>query len=256
MLKVLVVAHVFYPEHWKELLACIHNLGPAADVLVTFVDEAAVAEARRDLPHARFLLCENRGFDVWPFLRAVQEAGLAKYDLVVKLHTKRDIDPKLRFRFNKLRFDGPAWRERLLAFCRTPEAWRRTLRRFEDPSVGMVAERDVIVRRRDVTRADAVLAFDAALREVFALGGCPVSARGGQFVAGTMFAVRSDVLRFLLAHGFRSEEFVPSAHVKVEDLEYAHVVERMFGLAVSACGQRVVAFNGSLFWRRLLKRFH
>jgi len=254
-LKILVVAHVFYPEHWKELLACIRTVGPTADVIVTYADEAAVAAARGDLPTATFLPCENRGFDVWPFLYALQKADLAKYDLVVKLHTKRDIDPKLRFRFNRLRFDGPAWRNRLLAFCRTPEAWRRTLRRFAEPSVGMVAERDVIVRRRDVTRADAVQAYDAALREVSTLGGRTVSARSGQFVAGTMFAVRSDVLRFLLCRGFGPEAFAPSAHVTVEDLEYAHVVERMFGLAVSACGLKVVAFNGVLFWHRLLKHF-
>jgi len=252
--RILVVAHVFYPQHWAELMSCIASVGPQADVVVTYVDEASVAEARRDLPGATFLPCENRGFDVWPFLCAVQSVDLTRYDLVVKLHTKRDIDPKLRFRFNRRHFDGPSWRNRLLAFCRTPEAWSRSLRQFDDPSVGMVAGGEVIVRRRDVTRADALAAFDAAWREVSALGGRPVDPTRARFVAGTMFAVRSDVLRFLLRQGFSSERFVPSAHVRVDDLEYAHVVERSFGLAVAASGCRIAAFDGLSPFRRLLSR--
>ena len=71
MFRTLVVIHLYYPQLWKELLECVWSIDGEKDVLVTYGDESAVAEARRDLPEARFIRCENRGFDVWPFLFAL-----------------------------------------------------------------------------------------------------------------------------------------------------------------------------------------
>ena len=85
-MKKLVIVHVYYPQFWPELRDCIRNVG-ACDVVVTYVDEASVAEARRDFPNARFVLCENRGYDIWPFVTALKAVDLAAYDLVAKLHT-------------------------------------------------------------------------------------------------------------------------------------------------------------------------
>ncbi len=246
-MRLLAVVHVFYRELWPELLTCIRNLGENCEVIVTHVDEAAVAQARRDLPAARFVLCENRGFDIWPFLSVLREADLDRYDAVVKLHTKRDIDFGFDFRFNGCHFNGPAWRERLLSFCRTPDAWRRTVRQLARADVGMVAERHVIVGRRHVPWAHAERAFDLACAELPGLGGaCGVSPSRGRYVAGTMFAAKAEPLRLLLRRGFAADLFPVSAHVRPDDCQYAHVVERLMGLAVGACGMRIAAFNG---WR-------
>lgn len=243
-MKVLVVAHVFYPRLWPELAVCIRNVTEPKDIVITYVDETSVAEARRDFPNARFVLCENRGYDVWPFLKVLQQTGLSAYDLVVKLHTKRDIDFGFDFRFNGYHFNGQVWRDRLLSFCRTDAAWRRTRSRFDDPGVGMVADHHLIVGRGDVHYDHARRAYDAALGEVAALGGMRVDAGCGRFVAGTMFAVRPEILVFLLKRGFGLDMFPPSEHVRPDDCQYAHVVERMLGLAVCACGLRIVPADG------------
>lgn len=253
-MKTAVIAHVFYPEMWPELAECIRNIDGERDVLFTFVDAAAVAAARRDFPDARFVECENRGFDVWPFLKALGCLRLDDYDAIVKLHTKRDIAFGFDCRFNGCDFNGPNWRNRLLAFCRTPEAWRRTRATLRRRGVGMVADADLIVRRRDVPRDDSKIAFDRALAEMAQFGGRPLDGAGAQFVAGTMFAVRPEPLALLMKRGFGAEMFAPSAHVKVDDMEYAHLVERMFGFAVAACGLRIEAFDRSLAWHRLVKR--
>ena len=255
-MKILLVAHVFYPQLWPELATCIRNVAEPKDVVITYVDEAAVVEARRDFQNARFVLCENRGYDIWPFLKVLQQTDLSAYDLVVKLHTKRDIDFGFDFRFNGYHFNGSAWRNRLLSFCRTDAAWRRTRSRFNDPNVGMVADHHLIVGRDDVRYDHARRAYDAALSEVATLGGGQVAAGRGRFVAGTMFAVRTEALAFLQKRGFRSEMFPPSEHVRPDDCQYAHVVERMLGLAVCACGLRIVSADGILkrIWSRLTCR--
>ena len=244
-MKIAVIAHVFYPEFWPELAQCIRTIGGSADLFVTYVDEASVAEVRADFPGARLVACENRGYDVWPFLKVVQDLPLSDYDLVVKLHTKRNVDGEMLV-LNHVWIGGGAWRENLLSFCSTEDAWRRTLRRFADPRVGMVADRRLVFRRGDLPAAlDG--SFDRAREEFRRLTGSAVSSEA-EYVAGTMFAARPAVLKPLLAHRFEASEFEPPAGHRCET--YAHLLERMLGFSVSAAGLRIAAHNGSPSWRR------
>lgn len=244
-MRIAVIAHVFYPEFWPELARCIRTLGDACDLFVTYVDEPAVATARRDFPSARFVACENRGYDVWPFLRILQEIPLGDYDLVVKLHTKRDVNGELPV-LNHAWVGGSAWRERLLAFIATEDAWRRTLRRFADPRIGMVADRHLVFRRGDLpAKLDG--SFDRAREEFRRLTGSAVAAEA-EYVAGTMFAARPAALKPLLVRRFEATMFEPPAGHRCET--YAHLMERMLGFSVAAAGLRIAAFNGSLAWRR------
>lgn len=246
-MKTLVIVHVFYPQLWPELAACIRNVG-ACDVVVTHVDEAAVVAARRDFPNARFILCENRGYDIWPFLKALKSVDLAAYDLVVKLHTKRDLPLAPRNVVGHSVLNGSRWRDYLLAFVRTPEAWAKTIARFRDPKVGLVADRHVIFIRRDALKEMYCASFDEAVRMLRDEWSIPAR-RSGRFVGGTMFVVRAAALRPFAERPFSSEMFGVSGGHDRET--FAHVLERMFGLAVGGQGYRVVGFSGSVFWRRV-----
>ena len=246
-MRTAVIVHVFYPQLWPELAGCIRNVG-SCDLVVTYVDEAAVARARRDFPSARFLPCENSGYDVAPFLTALRSVDLADYDLVVKLHTKRDIVCPWWKVVGYTRLNGSAWRDHLLAFVKTTDAWKRTLARFRDPSVGMVADRHVILTRKDAKKGEYVETFDAAVRELNERARIPADNRG-RFVGGTMFAARASLLRPFASKAFESETFAASAGHEVETR--AHVFERMFGLAVGGQGLRVEGFDGSFGWWRL-----
>ena len=245
-MKTLVVVHVYYPQLWPELAACVRNVDGERDLVVTYGDEAAVQGARRDFPEARFLKCENRGYDIWPFIAALQSSDLSAYDAIVKLHTKRDVVSDIIFDFNHAVYNGPAWRNFLLGFVRTPEAWRRTRRLLAKSGVGMVAERHVVMRRRDVPVSRTKESFDAAA-EFLGLDPKRVR-RSGQYVAGTMFAAKPAALRPLLGKELTAELFeLPTGHMTET---FAHVMERALGLSVTAAGQKIVAFNGSLRLRR------
>ena len=250
-MRTAVIVHVFYPELWPELAHCIRNVGGEREVFVTYADEASVSEAKRDFPDAHFVRCENRGYDVWPFLKVVQELDLTAYDCIVKLHTKRDVVDDFKYEFNHAVFNGSAWREFLLGFVKTPKAWRKTLKALVRPTVGLVADRHVILRRRDVPIARTRETFDRAAE----LLDLPVEEmrRTGQYVAGTMFAVKPAALRPLLKRTFTADDFeLPQGHLTET---FAHVLERAMGLSVSAAGLRLADFNGLLFWRRLLYAF-
>lgn len=241
--RTLVVVHVFYPERWSELAERIRNIASWRDLVITYVDEAAVREARADFPEAEFLQVENRGWDVWPFLQVIRAADLDKYDRVVKLHTKRDVP--VEWCCNDAWLGGRRWRERLLGFLADARAWRRTLRRLADPKVGMVADRQVVFTGN--AQSDDAGIYDRAVAEMREATGVAVT--GGRYVAGTMFAVKPAALRALLAREFSAGQF--EKPVPGENFTYAHVLERMFGVAVSAAGMRVEAFNGSVTFRRL-----
>lgn len=42
LVKTLVVAHVYYPQLWPELAACVRNIDGGRDLVITYVDEATV----------------------------------------------------------------------------------------------------------------------------------------------------------------------------------------------------------------------
>lgn len=236
-MKTLAIVHVYYPQLWPELAACLRSVAEPRDIVVTYGDEAVVAAARRDCPEALFLKCEGVGYDVWPFLKALQTIDLSQYDVVVKLHTKRNVPTA--YCANNAYFGGSAWRERLLGFVRTPAAWRRALRRLSDPNVGMVADRRLVFTG-NVTEPDGGV-FDRALAEVNRMTGATLT--GGRFVAGSMFAVRTAVLSPLVGR------YSPDLFAVAESGNYltlAHVLERAFGLLVSAAGLRVEGYNGSV----------
>ena len=249
-MKTLCIVHVFYPEFWPELAACLRNVDGPIDLIATYVDETkGIPEmVRNDFPSARCILCENRGFDIWPFLKALQTVNLSDYSTLVKLHTKRDVkrDGRLLV-FNHCDFSESAWRNYLLGFIRDAEAWHQTKARLAQDGVGMVADRHVILRRDDTPWFGTRHTMDRALALVEELYGFS-SRKGAQFVAGTMFAARPSVFAKLLARGWSADDFVQSVHDNTEQM--AHVLERALGVIVSAEGLRIDSPRGDLRrWR-------
>ncbi len=248
-MRVLCVVHVFYPEFWPELASCSRNVDEPFDLVVTYVDETRGVEdmVRRDFLNARLILCENRGFDVWPFLKALGEVRLSDYDVLVKLHTKRDVKASHSLIFNHRNYLGPRWRNYLLGFIRSSADWAATKARFDDLSVGMVADDRVILRKDDVPwktpRATAVQAAEFTA----ALYGRPMAA--AQFVAGTMFAARPSVFARLLARGWTADDFCESVRDGTE--QTAHLLERVLGAVVYAEGLRIAPCRGTLAGSRL-----
>lgn len=249
-MKITAIVHVYYPELWPELSECIHNLGDDIRLIITYGqgNEAAIAEAKKEFPQATYVVSEPRGYDVWPFLKALREVDFDNTDIIVKLHTKRNVELARKTTIGYTVLNGSAWREHLLAFVRTPAAWARTLKRFENPSVGMVADRRVIFFRRDARKQLHAASFNKALKELEEKWGFSADRRE-PFVGGTMFAVRASLYRPLAEYPFTADMFEVSAGHDAET--YAHVMERIFGLIITAQHARIVAFNGSVFWRRV-----
>ena len=243
MTKIILHAHVFYPELWPELLSCIENcraeVGDDSLFVVATCPETkpelreTLERSLRAMRH-EVIAVPNRGYDVGPFVEYVlNRPDFASFDFVVKLHTKRDVDLFFLFRM----FRGAAWRRELLSFCSTREAFRRSLAAFEQmPRLGMIAGSRVISRGGlDYSRA--------AIREVRSLGrkfGVERTRSGAATaVFGTMFMARTKCLLPLAGLSRLSDfELVTPANVH-QGGSLAHAYEGTFAFAVSEQGYLV-----------------
>lgn len=96
MPEILVHVHLFYPEFWNEISACLKNISLPYDLVVTLVenDSKTIENIKGIKSDARIEIVENRGFDVAPFIKVMRENDLSRYDFVIHLHSKR----KCRFK--------------------------------------------------------------------------------------------------------------------------------------------------------------
>jgi len=228
-MKLAVIVHDFYPELRPEIDACLANLDEPYDLFVT--------DAGTD----------NRGFDIWPFLRTLETLDLAKYTHVLKLHTKRDVTRPVGF--NGVEVSGPTWRDWLLSIVRTRAAWAETKARIAEPGIGMVAAAECILDRRATDGREERAMFDeAALVAARRFGKTADDFRKANFVGGTMFLARSEALKPLQGK-FAAEDFAVSNDAHLSN-SFAHVAERLIGFSVTAAGLRVECPAGNLAVRR------
>jgi lipopolysaccharide biosynthesis protein len=242
MMKIAAIVHVFYPDLWPELFLCLGNAlrSVPCDVFVTYSDDAAVRQARLDCPNASFIPCENVGFDLWPFLKVLGHVDLSSYTHVLKLHTKRDVPAEPRIVFNGMDCTGARWRDELLSFVRTPEAWRATLAKIAEPDVAAVAGVRCILRRDDVPMEPTRMSFDRGLELARSVGLRPIRP---QFVGGTMFLMRAEMLAPLRGRWHAEDFAVPDGH---ESGTLSHDIERLVGFCACVNGWKIADPGGEL----------
>ena len=251
-MKTLATVHVFYPEFWPELAECLRRVDSPMDIAVTLPEGSSfAAEVRRDFPNADVAYCENRGFDLWPFLSTLDRIGLDGYTHVLKLHTKRNVHRDPPMVFNAFDYEGPRWRQALLSFVSGEGAFAKCRALMErDPSVAMVAGRDVILRRSDVKSPAVRKTFDEALS--YAAERLGIRPERPEFVAGTMFLAKAEVFRPFLGR-FSAPDF----DVSVKDdtvVTLAHILERALGFSACAVG-RIADPDDSMRMRHLKTDF-
>ena len=250
-MRVFVVVHIYYENLWPELEKALDMLSAPFDLQVTCIrNKAKVADmVHEHFPAAKVELVDNRGFDMGPFFHVLNNVCLDDYDVVVKLHTKRDIPQHYVMRIN---VEGTKFRERLLAFAKSEETWKKALRILFQQRVGMVGDGGLVLNRF----ADSLRVYDGVEAAMRRMG---LSFRGVFFVAGSMFIVRASLLKPFQGR-FHMEDFEIPDRSKGDCLP--HFLERALGYAVYAQGYRLASWDGRHFllsvcwWRIRRALFH
>jgi lipopolysaccharide biosynthesis protein len=213
--RILVIAHVYYPELWDELGAGIERIPGDVDLVVTLVEGRAdhlVEPILRRFPAADVRAVPNCGRDVWPLLQVLDQLG--DHDAVLKVHTKRS--PHMR--------RGDAWRRDLLSgLIGSTEHIERILGQFgSDPRIGMIAPaRSVLGREFLGPNRGAVEALSRTGRR-------PFDPDALWFPSGSMFWARSEVLEPLVDLNLAAADF--GVETGAVDGTLAHAVERYLGV--------------------------
>jgi len=225
--RVLVVAHVYYPEVWFDIENRLVRIPEPFDLIVSLIDDRAQAletEITSRRPDAMIHHADNYGRDFGSLLELANAGVFGGYDAILKVHTKR----------SPHRFDGDAWRVSLLdGLLPSPEGVRRMidlLRR--DRSVGVIAPSGH-VRGAETWGSDQPLVEALAARLPLAFD--PDVLR---YPAGSMYWARPWVLQRLADLRLGREHFEEEGgHL---DGSTSHALERFVGVATQASGLEIV----------------
>ena len=226
--RVLVIAHVFYPELWPLLAERIARIPGPVDLVVTLVEgrsgdlaDTIVAQ----FPQVQYEVLPNRGRDMWPFVRVLELGLVGDYDAVLKLHTKASVH----------RIDGDAWRDRLLdSLCPSPEGIGLILDLLRsDPGIGMVAPEGGVLGR-EFWGSNRLMVDALAIRT-----GIGVDPDRVWFPGGSMFWSRPDPLNRLRDARLTVDDFEHEA-VSIDGTT-AHALERFVGALAAHSGLAVIA---------------
>lgn len=234
-LRIAIIAHVFYSKIWPEIHECITNLmsvdGIQVSIFVSYTegDQELEREIKQTLPFAKLFPVKNVGWDVWPFLRILNELDIDDWDVVVKFHTKRDVDAMW---MNFLPFlHSSGWRRALLSFASSSRLARRTIKAFRtQQKLGMIAGERVIDpggfgMGRELRGSENML-YEMNL---------PIN-KVPSVVWGTMWAARAQLLSPIWRRWKESDFVAPSANNLHENYGLAGECEILFGALICSQG--------------------
>jgi lipopolysaccharide biosynthesis protein len=225
--RVLVVAHVYYPEVWFDIEDRLVRIPEPFDLVISLVEgqtEVLEPEIASRLPDAVIHRVPNAGRDLGSLVELARAGVFDGYDAVLKVHTKR----------SPHRHDGDAWRVALLdSLMPSPDGIHRILELLRlDDSVGLVVPNGSL-HGTETWGSNLPLVEALAARIPFAFD--PDLLR---YPAGSMYWARPWVLRRLVDLALGNEHFEAEAgHL---DGATAHALERFVGVTAQASGLDLV----------------
>ena len=244
MKPILAYLHLYYTDMLEEMLSYIQNLSEYNyDLYITMVEDNkdVISKIKKAMPKAHIVLVDNRGFDVWPFLRVLQMVNIDDYSYIVKLHTKRNM-PVGCF-INNFNTSGPRHRKFLLNFIKNKKNIKKCIDSFaKDSRLGMISSYKIIARAEKWDQ----FSHQQSLALLDKLG---LSKDNLGFVAGTMFIVRAKLMQPLLDLNLKKEDFAISERGKNS---LAHVIERFLGHIVIAQGYKIEDCTTPYYIQRIM----
>jgi lipopolysaccharide biosynthesis protein len=219
-----VVIHAYFPELLDEIFAKLAAWTFPYSIMLTVPQEryeAACDRIRLNKVSVECLVCENKGRDVLPFLKAARILRDRGAEVILKLHTKKSIH----------RPDGDTWRADLISKLLDPEVPSRVLADFDaDPRLGLVGPAGHVASLTYYWEHN-----DRTVRRVMeSLGVKQLDPEHETFVAGSMFYARLGALRPLLDLPISESDFEPERGQV--DGTLAHAIERCFTLVCGSAG--------------------
>lgn len=236
-IKIAIILHIFYYEYVDELLQAVSNFEDIDREIFITIPESLIHYKnvlKRKFQCKNLFVVNNVGYDIYPFIKVVDTLNLDEYDYICKLHTKRDMPENVYLK--GLHIPGNSWRRALLTFVSTKTNVRKTIDQFKNKDVGLVAYHQVLCDDKHDSEKKLYPTIKNTMRKL-----CLPDVQEKKFVAGTMFAVRASLLKYLQSQ-FKEDDF-GEPDIEHNKQDFAHVMERCLGFAVLAQGYKIVSFD-------------
>ena len=231
-MKIVTIVHIYYPEMWRELKEYLKNIFVPYDLIVTFA--AKYEDIENDIINfkadAKIMYVDNCGYDVGPFMKALQSVNLDNYEYLIKLHTKRNLNfqyPPLMLSYYKFAFKS--WRETLLSFISSEDNLKKCINSFENNhGLGMINNYKLFINKKFEGDKYVWEKVENFLKKN------DIYIDDFKYIAGTMFIARASLFKFLQEKTFEFNETN-----RFDFHSNAHVLERVFGAIIYGQGKYI-----------------
>lgn len=217
--KILIILHLFYPKSWKEIKEYISNISEYDyDLIITttegMIPNSIIEEILDFKQDTRIINCENRGFDLRPFLLALRDVNLDDYDIVIKLQSKSTKRAWI-YIYDQL-FMRRDWFLDLFEGVLSAKVIHKNIDMLlNDDTVGLVAAKNLIV--------NDPLHKVKMIQKIGKEKKLPVN-DNYKFIAGTCFAIKAQCLKNIQDYLWTDEDFDPVPNSR--GMSFAHFFER------------------------------
>lgn len=227
-LKTAVQFHIYYTDLLDEIYEGIKNITSNYDLYIsTNTDEKKqIIELFFQNHHiaAQNIIVEtieNKGRDVWPLLKQIQPI-YKNYDIIIHLHSKKSVNKGL----------GDEWRKYLYYNILGKKHYTDNIIKYlsNNPQIGIMAPPPL--PHKGIYRAYCESKFDFAnettdlLNKIGLKPTKKFNPKKFQFPAGNMFLARTNAIKQIFEHNFKSEDF-PS-EIGQDDHTIMHTIERIW----------------------------
>lgn len=230
--QIAVVAHMYYKDLVSEILECIHNISEPFDLIITLPqwgNKSTIEQIRKTYPNALFCRAPNRGRDIGPFIGILPLLLQKKYELILKLQTKRGcyFDGQLQKK------EGHIWRKLCLkSLLGDKNLVSGIITAFRlNPNLNMVGPKQCYLPLKKYPYPDGGRVANAFLKN-------HQFHNETGFFAGSMFWIRPQALAPLVSEHSSLSIYTFDEGYSSNNNNIAHTIERFFGeLALANQGQ-------------------
>ena len=225
-----VIVHLFYFELWDEIQSYLHHIPESFDLYISLsngVTRDQINCILEQYPNVHLYSFENRGRDIWPFMKIFREIEGFEYQCICKIHSKKSTHTDV----------GDRWRQNIFdALLGSAHRVRQIVDLFEKNSdVGILAPKGYLIRLNDCLGYNDELAeinMGYVHRFVDALQTQLLDEE--VFVTGTMFWFRPLALEKMLTLTIASSEY-PMEEGQI-DGTIMHALERVITVCARVSG--------------------
>jgi len=240
-MKIAVCVHLYHIDMLDEIRLYLNNIQREYDLYVSLTKnypQSFLNNIKKTNPKTEIIFVKNKGMDIGGFLQVYKNLD-PSYDLILKIHTKKGLGstktPSLhlqRHGAQSAEERGRKWFHGLMrGVLNNPNHVNEVIRKFEeDQNCGMIGAKYNTNFHVNLTQ----------MQKVFSWMKVQTDLKGHQFVGGTIFWVRNDILKKYLTQSVINKILANSPEGYVHEPSINHAMERIFGSLVSLENKKLI----------------